>query len=457
VLGGAIQTADLDADGRDEVVLSHPPSLYVLDHTAARGWHVAYHDDGGGTPLQSRSLVAEDVNGDGVPEIFVTASAETLLRYDVNPAATNAAPPQWTEARPLGPRSVRLRWRAPGADSVQVFAGAPDAALDPLATQADSLRIQATADLRRYALRAWSNGIATPLSETRVVRPHVPATVAETATPTPRTIRLRFTEPLDPATRPDQFALAGRSPERLVPDATGRAVVLRFARPIVDGVLRWTGVHDADGLAVAQTEVPITPPASANTTLFIQESRVLDPQRVQLTFSAPLNPDVAETPSNYRLSPRGRVSDATVAPDAPDVVTLQIENLVVGATGQDASLTVVSMEAQDGAILAKAGRAVSLTQPASNLADVFVYPNPYRAREHGGQLTIAGLPLEATVRIYTPDGRLVQVLETRQNTTGGAVWDLRDRRGQTVPSGVYLIRVEAPGNDPVLRKAALIR
>ena len=115
------------------------------------------------------------------------------------------------------------------------------------------------------------------------------------------------------------------------------------------------------------------------------------------------------------------------------------------------------MTSVDGATLSEAGRSVSLTQPASDLANVFIYPNPYRAREHGDRITIAGLPLEATIRIYTPDGRLVRVLETRRNTQGGATWDLRDRRGQTVPSGVYLFRVESPDDEAVLRKAALIR
>jgi hypothetical protein len=48
-------------------------------------------------------------------------------------------------------------------------------------------------------------------------------------------------------------------------------------------------------------------------------------------------------------------------------------------------------------------------------------------------------------------------LEEEGDGNGGRRWDLRDRRGQMVPSGIYLIRVESPGESPVLKKAAIIR
>jgi len=43
------------------------------------------------------------------------------------------------------------------------------------------------------------------------------------------------------------------------------------------------------------------------------------------------------------------------------------------------------------------------------------------------------------------------------NRMGGTAWDLRTRRGERVPSGIYLVRVEAPDASPVLKKAAVIR
>jgi flagellar hook assembly protein FlgD len=115
------------------------------------------------------------------------------------------------------------------------------------------------------------------------------------------------------------------------------------------------------------------------------------------------------------------------------------------------------MEGADGRPLAANSGAVQLNRPASGLDDVFVHPNPHRAQRHDSHLTIAGLPTEATVRIFAASGQLVRVLEVARNRSGGRRWNLENERGETVPPGVYLIRVEAPGADPVLRKAAIIR
>lgn len=60
---------------------------------------------------------------------------------------------------------------------------------------------------------------------------------------------------------------------------------------------------------------------------------------------------------------------------------------------------------------------------------------------------MAGLPAEASVSVLNVQGTLVRELD----------WDLTDRNGKAVPAGVYLIRVNAPESNPVLKKAAVIR
>ena len=76
--------------------------------------------------------------------------------------------------------------------------------------------------------------------------------------------------------------------------------------------------------------------------------------------------------------------------------------------------------------------------------------------EHAERMMVAGLPAEATVQILSAQGTPVKALEERDGD-GGIAWDLRDEQGVPVPSGVYLVRVEAPGERAVLRKAAVIR
>jgi ligand-binding sensor domain-containing protein len=95
-------------------------------------------------------------------------------------------------------------------------------------------------------------------------------------------------------------------------------------------------------------------------------------------------------------------------------------------------------------------------QPADEKKSLTVYPNPVRMGEDvAPDIYIEGLVEETEVRILTPDGRTVAQLEGR----GGRVrWDGRDRQGQLVPSGVYLVvAVGQNGEGAAYGKVAVLR
>lgn len=457
---GAMTAADLDEDHRDEIVIAHAPSLLVLDWTPERGWRVLHHNSDG-PPLQTRRLVAADFSGDGQPSILAESAGETLARF-VMTAQDSTSPPQWASAEPRDDSTAVLTWRASGADSVTVFAGPPEpeGALNRLAAVTDSSYTATGSQERRYALRAWRSGNESPLSIPRIVRPHAPATVTNTAHPSPTSVQVRFSEPLQPGLRADQFRFGSEAtpPTDVVRTQGGRAVLLRFPDAVAgrSASLTWEAIRDRTGLPVGARSTSVTFPAAGQRTLYVKEVTVLDPRRVRLRFNAALMPHAATDPSRYTIRPRGRVTSARQAENG-DIVTLEIDGVVVGANGLETSLEVTGMQSVDGQRLASEGATVRLTQPADDLSNVYVYPNPYRARTHGPTMTIAGLPVEATVRIYSPDGRLVRVLDVSQNRDGGREWNLEDRGGERIPAGVYLFRVNAPNQSPVLEKAAVIR
>jgi hypothetical protein len=210
-------------------------------------------------------------------------------------------------------------------------------------------------------------------------------------------------------------------------------------------------------LTVGQTTASIQFPVPQKKTLFVEQATILGEDRLRLSFNEPVNPAAAQEARRYDIEPRGRVAEVQLQDPPTATVTLRVEGLVIGARGKEASLTVTDMVSATGSRLAEEGRTVRLTKPAEDLSNVFVYPNPYRAQKHGPHMTIGGLPVTATIRIYTPSGRLVRVLSAEGNRDGGYAWDLRNRRGERVPSGIYLFRVNAPDESPVLEKAAIIR
>ncbi len=84
---------------------------------------------------------------------------------------------------------------------------------------------------------------------------------------------------------------------------------------------------------------------------------------------------------------------------------------------------------------------------------IIVYPNPCYPNQ-GQEITIKGLPVIATVYIYTVAGELVRTLESSYN--GITTWDLRNDSGKEVAEGIYVYYVpEATGEK--IGKIAIIK
>ena len=94
--------------------------------------------------------------------------------------------------------------------------------------------------------------------------------------------------------------------------------------------------------------------------------------------------------------------------------------------------------------------------PASHVRDLFVYPNPLKlSGDRPGEVFIEGLVAETDIKILAVHGEVVAQFTARG---GKVVWDGRDRNGQTVPSGVYLIvAVGRSGEGTAYGKVAVIR
>jgi hypothetical protein len=103
--------------------------------------------------------------------------------------------------------------------------------------------------------------------------------------------------------------------------------------------------------------------------------------------------------------------------------------------------------------------------PGSTLSDIRVVPNPYnlaattdvRFGDVQDKLAFYGLPAQATIRIYTEIGELVDVIE-HTDGSGDEFWDLSTSSRQIIVSGIYLavIRNNETG-EQVIRKIIIIR
>jgi amino acid transporter len=84
-------------------------------------------------------------------------------------------------------------------------------------------------------------------------------------------------------------------------------------------------------------------------------------------------------------------------------------------------------------------------------------PNPF-AREMGVSYDVPASAGTVRLRVYDVGGRLVKTLKYGTETPGRKrlIWDGRDDGGNPLPTGVYLLALEAPGYSAT-RKATLVR
>jgi hypothetical protein len=84
-----------------------------------------------------------------------------------------------------------------------------------------------------------------------------------------------------------------------------------------------------------------------------------------------------------------------------------------------------------------------------DLRSIHTVPDPYyvtnslEASADAKIIKFVNLPDRAIIRIYTVSGVLVRALEHNSSTSSEAVWDVRNRNGQFVASGVYFYHIEA--------------
>jgi hypothetical protein len=98
-----------------------------------------------------------------------------------------------------------------------------------------------------------------------------------------------------------------------------------------------------------------------------------------------------------------------------------------------------------------------------DLTRVHTVPDPYLGTSlydlspTSKQLMFVNLPPEATIRIFTLTGVLVDVVIHDDITAGGrVVWDVRNRNNQFVASGVYFFHVVTPEGDEHVGKFTII-
>lgn len=149
----------------------------------------------------------------------------------------------------------------------------------------------------------------------------------------------------------------------------------------------------------------------------------------------------ADIAANYILKPSGIVFSVDTIPGDSRKVQLNIDRNTREATGKNYTIQVLNVYSKDGHPMTSGpGNTLAFTYAASSLDNCFVYPSPISLKKHS-TATISNLTQVADVWIYNLQGNLINTLQDRDGN-GGVEWDLKDRQGNKVKSGIYLYQVK---------------
>ncbi len=104
------------------------------------------------------------------------------------------------------------------------------------------------------------------------------------------------------------------------------------------------------------------------------------------------------------------------------------------------------------------------TQPEAGGEEIYVYPNPLRntskgftQSEDGIEVSFVNLPAESQISVFTVNGDLVGNLGPEDQIAHSIKWFTRNPDGDLLASGVYIYKVEMPGQDDYFGKLVIIR
>jgi hypothetical protein len=154
-----------------------------------------------------------------------------------------------------------------------------------------------------------------------------------------------------------------------------------------------------------------------------------------------------------QLDPTGPSGSALRPPRAGDVFRLRLR--IPFEPGEAFSFTTT---AENDAAASTAGKGEPYVVPNPYLGAASFEPAPFNIKGRGERrIEFRGVALGAVVRIYNVHGDLVQTLRQDGSFDGFVPWNLRTKDNLDVAPGLYVYRVEAPGQPGFTGKFAVVK
>lgn len=465
----SIRFADLDLDGRQELVVFVFPYAYIFSYFASQNRIVSFKEN-----INSSSIFIGDLNRNGVKEIAFPSN-EGIKFFEFT-LSSQASVPYDFVGYSLDSSSIYLKWAGIGS-KFYIYRGTNS--LELLLIDSTSVREYVDTTVLPYkdyfyAIKAYDEFKPVQLSnfsQIITVYSHNPARVEKVVSFTSKSLTVKFTERVSNSIDNLQSfrVLSVGSPSSISPQDQ-KSLLLTFSQnlPIGNNRLIVTNMTDYFGSPIKTDTIDFIVDSIAvkQEQFFIVSYQLINPYKLRLTFSIDVDEASASNPANYIFRPEIAITTVSIDQNDKRNVILNWENQKpVSSVGREYVLKINNLKSstQTGylPIATGAGSYVVLTSFAKDLSDVFVYPQPARLGNGNNKITFANLPSKAKIIIFNLDGKQIADLE-ENNGDGGVDFNLTDINGKPLSSGIYIYRIvqfDSSGNEVEERigKFAVVR
>jgi hypothetical protein len=443
------KAADIDNDGRDEVLVNTGTQFYVLKYISSEGRFVPqyYQKD-----VNSFNQIIYDFNGNGIKELGLNTVDDTLLFFEKNTAFTGPATPLGLKAYSTDSNKVIIQFNSvTGADLYRIYRS--DSTMNFVLY--DSAAQNSYEDVNvmnrktyNYKITAVDN--QNPVREGLPTQPvaayvHNKSRLVSANYENGGFITLKLSEKVSSLIpNMSSFLIQGIGNPKNAAIKNDYEYLLTLNSIPVNGnySVKTLGLVDRYGSPVDTNSAAFGVTVVDEPKFYITKLELQQGNKLKVSFNLDVDEATAENTANYRFEPFGiTVTSATV--DNADRKTVYVNlqsNAAIGATGKNYVLKASNILSSNGILIVEgSGSSFGLIFNKENLDDMYVYPNPYSISSNQDYVMFANITRETVIDIYNLNGQYIATV-TESDGNGGVEWYLTNDKGEKVSTGIYIYR-----------------
>ncbi len=443
----SIRFSDIDNDGADELILFTFPYSYILKFNKGNNDIISFKEN-----INSSSIFVGDLNQNGVEEVAFPANNK--ITFSEFTLANKASMPFNLLGFSLDSSNIKLSWEGKG-NKFYIYRGLNKNSLILIDSTTQNEFIDRNLLNKRYyyySIQAYDVAKEFPLSSLSSavdVYSHEPAKLISAKSINQNTVEADFSERTTTTIENlNSFEITGVGiPNTAVP-SNQYSYTLSYKNNLPTGknYLFIKNLNDFYGSYIPSDTVEFNVDSiSSSEEFFISSFEIINQSLIKITFNLDVDKTSAVNFTNYTFEPQNNINNIEVDQNNPKVIYIKLDGRKpIGSVGREYKLKIknITSSSSDGSIRINngAGSDIVLTGVAKDLSGVYVYPNPAKVLNGSGKITFANLPRRAKIIIFNLQGK--QMFELEENDgNGGVDYNLKDKSGIELSSGIYIFRV----------------